>query len=96
MKMSAARIRSVFRRHNSAQEQVFRLSRNVAPPTTAAVALAPAGGIQPQPASTRLAALDQHYQTAMKRELARLGLSVSSSDSRLTQAGFRCTKSEQQ
>ncbi len=73
MKMSAARIRSVFRRHNSAQEQVFRLSRNVAPPT-AAVTLAPAGGIQPQPASTRLAALDQHYQTAMKRELARLGL----------------------
>lgn len=73
MKMSAARIRSVFRRRNSAQEQVFRLSRNVAPPT-AAVALAPAGGIQPQPTSARLAALDQHYQTAMKRELAKIGL----------------------
>lgn len=28
MKMSAARIRSMFRRHNSVEEEVFRLSRN--------------------------------------------------------------------
>ena len=73
MKMSAARIRSVFRRHNSAQEQMFRFSRNAAPPT-AGVAPAPPDGTQPEPTSARLAVLDRHYQAAMKRELAKLSL----------------------
>ena len=73
MKMSAARIRSVFRRCNSVQEQVFRFSRNVAPRRTA-VALATVSRIQLPPTSEHLSALDQHYQAAMKRELATLGL----------------------
>jgi hypothetical protein len=73
MKMSAARIRSVFRRHNSVQEQVFRFSRNVASPTVG-VAVAAADAIKQQPTCARMAALDKHYQAAMKRELAKLGL----------------------
>ena len=73
MKMSAARVRSVFRRHKSVQEQVFRFSRNIAPPTPV-MALVPVDGIQTQQSSMRLAALDRHYQAAMKRELAKLDL----------------------
>ena len=75
MKMSAAHIRSLFRRQNSAQEQVFRLSRNVARPCfPAAPSLRPVGAIEPQPSPARLAVLDQHYQTAMKRELAKINV----------------------
>jgi len=74
MKMSAAHIRSLFRRQNSAQERVFRLSRNVRPCSPAARSLRPVGAIGPQPSPARLAVLDQHYQTAMKRELAKINV----------------------
>jgi DNA-binding transcriptional LysR family regulator len=71
MKMSAARIRSMFRRHDSVQEHVFRFTRNVQPVTRFIAAPAPATTSQP---STRLAALSEHYRAAMQRELAKLGL----------------------
>jgi hypothetical protein len=70
MKMSAARIRSVFRRHDSVEEQVFRFTRNVQPVTRLIAATASATTSQP---STRLAALNEHYRAAMQRELATLG-----------------------
>ena len=73
MKMSAARIRSVFRRHSSVQEQVFRSLRNVRPPASPAVSK-PTDQVEPQAIPSRLEALNQHYQSAMKRELARPGL----------------------
>ncbi len=72
MKMSAARIRSMFRRHDSVQEQVFRFTRNLQPVTGFLIA-APAPVTTSQP-STRLAALNEHYRAAMQRELAKLGL----------------------
>ncbi len=71
MKMSAARIRSVFRRHDSVQEQVFRFTRNVQP--VIGFIAAPVPAITSQP-STRLAALNEQYRTAMQRELAKLGV----------------------
>jgi hypothetical protein len=70
MKISAARIRSMFRRHDSVQEQVFRF-RNVQPVTRFGAAPAPTTTWQP---STRLAALNEQYRAAMQRELAKLGL----------------------
>ncbi len=71
MKMSAARIRSMFRRHDSVQERVFRFTRNVQPVTGLIPAPAPATTLQP---SVRLAALNEQYRAAMQRELAKLGL----------------------
>ncbi len=71
MKMSAARIRSIFRRHSSVQEQVFRFTRNVQPVIRLIPAPAPAITSQP---SARLAALNEQYRAAMQRELAKLGL----------------------
>ena len=70
MKMSAARIRSVFRRHDGVQEQVFRFTRNVQPVSRFIAAPAPAIS-QPR---MRLAALNKQYRAAMQRELAKLGL----------------------
>ncbi len=71
MKMSAARIRSMFRRNDSVQEHVFRFTRNVQPVTGFIAAPAPATTSGP---STRLAALNEQYRAAMQRELAKLGL----------------------
>jgi hypothetical protein len=71
--MSAARIRSVFRRHNSAREEVFRCANTIFA-VTRATAPVPVYAGEPQLARPRQTALDQHYQTAMKRELAKLGL----------------------
>ncbi len=71
MKMSAARIRSMFRRHDGVQEQVFRFTRNVQTVTRFIAAPAPVTTSQP---STRLAALNERYRAAMQRELAKLGL----------------------
>ncbi len=73
MKMSAARIRSVFRRHHGVQEQAFRFPRIVSP-RTAGGAPTSISGTQPPAPSAHLEALDQHYRTAMKRELTKLGL----------------------
>ena len=73
MKMSAARIRSVFRRHTSVQEQVFRFSGNVRPSAPPADSTSTVQ-MEPQAIPSRLEALNQHYQSSMKRELARLGL----------------------
>ena len=72
MKRSAARIRSVLRRHNSVEEQVFRFSGNIRPVIREAPVSVSA--IAPQPDSARLDALNQHYHAAMKCELAKLGL----------------------
>lgn len=71
MRMSSARIRSLFRRHHSVQEQVFRFTRNVQPATRFRPALAPATTSQP---SMRRAALNEQYRAAMQREWAKLGL----------------------
>jgi len=73
MKMSAARIRSVFKRHDSAHEQVFRFANNICP-VTRVTAPVPVYAGEPQQAPPRQVVLDQHYQTAMKRELAKIGL----------------------
>ena len=71
MRMSSARIRSLFRRHHSVQEQVFRFTRNVQPVTCFSSALAPATASQ---LDTRRAAIDEHYRVTMQRELAKLRL----------------------
>jgi hypothetical protein len=69
--MSAARIRSLFRRHHSVQEQVFGFTRNTQPVTRFSPTFAPTTASQP---GTRPAALDEHYRVTMQRELAKLGL----------------------
>ncbi len=72
MKMSAARIRSVFRRYNSVEDRVFHLSRNPRP--VAISAPEPVSAIAAQPDSARVAALNRHYRAAMKCELPKAGL----------------------
>jgi len=72
MKMSAARIRSIFKRHDSAHKEVFHFANNVCP-VSGATASVPVYTEAPQ-APPRQAALDRHYQAAMKRELAKIGL----------------------
>ena len=71
MRMSAARIRSLFRRHHSVQEQVFRFTRNIQPVTRVGQALVPVTASQ---SDARRAALDEHYRIAMQRESVKLGL----------------------
>jgi len=73
MKMSAARIRSIFKRHDSAHKEVFRFANNVCPVSGATAPVPVYTGKSPQ-APPRQAFLDWHYQTAMKRELAKMGL----------------------
>ena len=74
MKMSAARIRSIFKRHDGAHKEVFRFAYNVCP-VSGATAPAPVYTEESPQAPPRQAALDRHYQTVMKRELAKMGLS---------------------
>ncbi len=73
MKMSAARIRSVFKRHDSAHQEVFRFANDVCP-VPRATAPVPVYAGEPQQAPPRQVVLDQHYQAAVKRELAKIGL----------------------
>ena len=73
MKMSAARVRSIFKRHDSAHKEVFRFANNVCPVSGATAPVPVYTGESPQ-APPRQAVLDRHYQAAMKHELAQIGL----------------------
>ena len=73
MRMSAARIRSVFRRHSNAHKEISRCANTICP-VTRATAPVPVYAGEPPRAMPRRAVLEQHYQAAMKRELAKIGL----------------------
>lgn len=73
MKMSAAQIRSVFKCHNSAHEQLFRFARS-ARPVAHATAPVSVVAVETQHRVSRQAALDQHYQVVMRRESAKIRL----------------------
>ena len=73
MKMSAARIRSLFKRYDSAHNGVFRFAPDVAP-TKRATRLSPACVASCEPSCSRQAVLDQAYRENIRRELAKAGL----------------------
>ena len=73
MKMSAARIRSLFKRYDSAHNEVFRFAPDVAP-AKRATGLSPACMASCKPSFSRLAVVDQAYRENIRRELAKAGL----------------------
>jgi hypothetical protein len=72
MKMSAARIRSVFRCRDRVQERVFRAPVRARIPNPALV-LAPANELGTEASPSHMDALDRHFRVAVN-ELAKLGL----------------------
>jgi hypothetical protein len=70
MKMSAARIRSLFNRYDSVHNEVFRFVPAVAP----ALRVPRFSPVCASATQSRQAILDQTYRENMRRELKRAGL----------------------
>ena len=66
--MSAARIRSLCRRHTQAHEAVYPYSAN--PVRQVVTGFSPARDIETSPAPSA----DQRFRTALRREIAKVGL----------------------
>ncbi len=68
MATSAARIRSLYRRHHQAQEAVYHFS--ACSPTGAAVS----PSVPRSPGTTPSMSVDERFRAALRREMAKAGL----------------------
>lgn len=66
--MSAARIRSLSRRHNQAHEAVYHFSANSVRQVVTEFSAAPTIETSPAPSA------DERFRTALRREMAKVGL----------------------
>ena len=66
--MSAARIRSLYRRHNHANEAIYHFSANPVRQVVTGFAAARAIEIAPLPSA------DERFRSALRREMAKAGL----------------------